>query len=576
MQEKPFIGDLVSVTKRQLPLILLLNLPLVIVLCWIYWPLVNSIHILAWAGSMLMVMFSRLTALIYVNHHKIPNFKASKQQNILVINSTISGLLWGWAGFLFFVPERLDYQLIILLVIILKGIGSVSSIAKNLKAFYAYFPLSMMPITVLFLSQSDSTSVLLGVIAFFFVAIMLVFARNMSKTFEESLSIRYENQRLLAETEARKKDAEAASLAKTHFLAAASHDLRQPIHAMSLLINILEEGNTQTDTQKIVKQLRATSDSLQNLLNALLDISRLDAGVVEVKKQDVNLQTILQKLKAEFQLLAEQKGLGMNWPDEPISVLTDAALLEQILRNLFSNAIRYTQQGHISTVLAVKANQVQISVIDTGIGIDEVQQASIFDEFYQVGNQERDRQHGLGLGLAIVKRTINLLGSEISLNSQLNKGSRFTFNLPLSKQNIIHQKPKAISINNIVDDHAVVAVIEDDLQAAEAMQLLLESWHYTVITASHSDQLIKQFGELNLIPQVIISDFQLGDNRSGIKEIMKLQDHYHQKLPALLITGNIHAEQNNEFITAKLPVLYKPVAPAKLRAFIRSSVQTHT
>ena len=572
MQNRSIINDQVIAIKKHIPLILLVNLPLVIALTWIYWQQINHRSLLFWGGSMLLVMLVRLVAFIYVTTKKPAQLDNVRQQNILVFNSALSGLLWAWAGYLFFVPEKLEYQLIILMVIIIKGMGSMSSIVNNIKAFYAYFPVSMLPITLMFFLQANPTSILLGVISLSVVFIMLVFARNMNDTLMASLKIRYENQQLLEETEARKQEAEKANRAKTQFLAAASHDLRQPLHAMSLLINILEEQLQEGKDNKILARLAATNDALKNLLDSLLDVSRLDAGAVEAVSQDVSLENLFIELENEFQLLAEEKGLVLTFSKTPPAVNTDPALLQQVLRNLLANSLRYTEVGRIVVTASLDNEQVVITVEDTGIGISSNQQQMIFDEFYQVGNQERDRQHGLGLGLSIVQRTLNLLGSKITLESELYKGSKFSFSLPATHQqvtNIVVQKESSV---NIQGQGEVIAIIEDDKQAGESLQLLLESWGYRAYLAGNSEILINDCNKLRVSPQVIVSDFQLNDNMNGVEEIKKIRECFGEHLPALLITGNIHAEENVEVKEANFPLLYKPVSPAKLRAFLRVSL----
>lgn len=566
------LNDQIKAVIKQLPLILLINLPLVLVLSWLYWPWVNHTWLLFWSGSMLAVMVLRFIILIFMAPSLTRRLSENQQQWILVANSAISGLLWAWAGALFFVEGKLDYQLIILMVLIVKGTGSVSTIINSLPAFYAYFPISMTPITILFLFQQDITSILLGVISAFFTLIMLWFARNLNTTLLESIRIRYENRLLLEETEKRKQQAEKANLAKTQFLAAASHDLRQPIHAMSLLLNVMEEQHANAQSGDVLNKMRGTVDSLQNLLNALLDMSRLDAGSVKVNKQTVDLHLVFSSLKEEFQVLAQQKGLELNFYDNALAVDTDPILLEQILRNLITNAIRYTEKGRVTVEanFGVENGNVEIRVSDTGIGITQDQQLNIYDEFYQVGNQQRDRDHGLGLGLAIVKRVIKLLGSQIHLESCLGQGSCFRFTLDHSTTVVsARNNDDPQSIERGLAPSQCVVVIEDDRQVTAAMQTLLESWGCETFVGHNADTVIKKLIQRKQIPHVIISDLQLNNNRSGIEESRRLMEEFNRDIPTLIITGNIDAEQLDSVKKSALPILYKPVAPARLRAFLQ-------
>jgi len=574
------LNDQMKAVIKQLPLILLVNLPLVAVLSWLYWSWVNQVAIIFWAVSMLAVMILRFISLVFMGPGLVRRLSEDHQQWILVGNSAISGILWAWAGALFFVEGKLDYQLIILMVLIVKGTGSVSAIINSLPAFYAYFPLSMTPITILFLLQQDMTSILLGVICIFFILIMLWFARNLNRTLLESIHMRYENRLLLEETEARKQEAEKANLTKTQFLAAASHDLRQPIHAMSLLLNVMEERHATDASVDILNNMRGTVDSLQSLLNALLDMSRLDAGAVKVNKQVINLSQIFISLKNEFQVLAQQKGLSLNCSAVNFSINTDPILLEQILRNLITNAIRYTEKGNISIEARLHdhdTNKVVVAVRDTGIGITPEQQADIFEEFYQVGNQQRDRDHGLGLGLAIVQRMIKLLGSRIELESSLGQGSSFHFELDCAPHFLNSASPSMQQqVEQTSKINKYIVIIEDDLQVSEAMQALLKSWGAHPIVGVNADSVMKKLIQEERLPDIIISDFQLADNRNGIDESKRIAEEFNCDIPTLIVTGNIEAEQLDQVKQAGFPILYKPVAPARLRAFLRSASSRET
>jgi len=565
----PVLNDQITAVIKQLPLILLINLPLVLLLSWLYWPWVNQIWLMVWALAMLVVMALRFISLVFLGPRLIRRLSEDQQQYVLVANSAISGILWAWAGALFFVEGKLDYQLIILMILIVKGTGSVSAIINSLPAFYAYFPVSMLPITILFLLQPEITSILLGVICLFFIIIMLWFARNLNRTLLESIRMRYENSLLLQETETRKQEAEKANLAKTQFLAAASHDLRQPIHAMSLLLTVLEENNIPDDQPKVVDKMRGTVDSLQNLLNALLDISRLDAGAVKADNKVFTLKSVLKPMQNEFQILAEQKNLLLLWPDTDFTLNSDPVLLEQILRNLIANAIRYTEAGRI-TVEAQKDNdELILAVSDTGIGITQADQQAIFDEFYQVGNQQRDRNHGLGLGLAIVKRILVLLDSDIKLQSS-NKGSRFSFRLGLSDQLLDVKQHVEHVIETKLKLSSIVCILEDDEHVSDAMQTLLQSWGCSTFVANNAETMLTKLNALHAVPDVIISDLQLDHNINGVNESQRLWEEFNRTIPTLIITGNIEAEQLADIKQKSLPVLYKPVAPARLRAFLRT------
>jgi signal transduction histidine kinase/CheY-like chemotaxis protein len=569
---KPELSDQMLTVHKQLPLIILLNLPLIAVIAWIYWPWVDQFWLVFWAAGMLLLMVIRIVLVVFYGDRLVARFSASSQQRILILNSLISGVMWGVAGYLLFVPDKLDYQLILLIILVIKGTGSVSSIVNSLPAFYAYFPLSMLPISVMFLLQEDLTSVLLGIISLFFTVIVVLFGRNLNRTLLESLRIRYENARLLEQAEHRKQQAENADRAKTRFLAAASHDLRQPIHALSLFIDVLERRQLDTESKSIIQQMQRSVASLQHLLEALLDISRLDTGAVQASAETFDVREITERLQMEFQMLADEKGLQLAWPKKPVYVHSDPMLLEQVLRNLVANAIRYTPAGQVRVSCLPVNDHVRIEVQDSGIGIETSQQQAIFKEFYQVGNQQRDSRHGLGLGLAIVARIMVLLDSRIELVSSPHIGACFAFELTagLETDIAVDQKRPAPYVFLQQETDCCVAIIEDDKAICDAMQLLLESWGYRTLIAFDGDDLLKKLRANGDVPDVIISDLQLGQGRNGVKEVERVRQTLAKTVPALIITGNIGAEYKTQIQAAGLPWLYKPVAPAKLRALLRS------
>ena len=559
-----------SVLFKQLPLILLINVPLIAALAWLYWPWVDHSWLIAWCSSMVVIMLLRFLLYGFI-YRRIPQENLEQwHMKVFAGNSAISGFMWGMAGVLFFVPEQLEYQLIIFLVLILKGAGSVTAVTSYLPSFYAYFPLSMIPISLTFLLQGDITHMLLGLMGVLFTVALLAFGTHLNRTLVESLQLRYENQRLLEQTQHQKQQAEQANHAKSRFLAAASHDLRQPIHALSLFNTVLEQSVTDEKTSEVVAQTRSTIDTLQNLLDALMDVSKLDAGTVEVHKRHFNLQNIISRLANDFEPQAKENGISLLWPEEGYAVYSDEDLLEQVLRNLVSNAIRYTSDGGVEVRTVEHENFVRIEVIDTGVGIEQDQQANIFNEFYQVGNVQRDRRQGLGLGLAIVDRVIRLLGSSIHLESEPGKGSRFLFDIDKG-DNRIAQEAKLNFLGVAAPDtiECSVAVVEDDVEVGIAMQTLLESWGCKVMLSADCEGIIREINASGP-PDIIISDYQLANGSNGIQAIRKIQQHIGENIPALIVTGNIAAESLQEVRKASIPVLHKPAAPAKLRAFLRN------
>lgn len=372
----------------------------------------------------------------------------------------------------------------------------------------------------------------------------------------------------------KKEEAESANLAKSRFLAAASHDLRQPTHALGMFVARLGQLPLDAPTRQLVASLEASVQSMQDLLDGLLDVSRLDAGAVQVQMGPVNLGEMFHGLRRALQPLAESKGLRLRIRPSPYWAMTDPVLLQRMVINLANNAIRYTERGSvmISCRRVNSGNCVRLDVADSGIGISPEHQRDIFREFYQVGNSGRDRAQGLGLGLNIVERTAQLLGHDISIRSALGCGTRFSIMLPMTQAveesvSLSPQEPQGLGGVEGVR----VLVIEDDGFALEAIRDLLSSWGCVVNAAATVSQAL-DFVNAYAPPDVVLSDFRLGEVRNGLDVIAMVRAHARREIPACLMSGDTDAGLIQAAKDAGLTLLHKPVRPAKLRSFLRRSV----
>lgn len=355
--------------------------------------------------------------------------------------------------------------------------------------------------------------------------------------------------------------------AKTRFLAAASHDLRQPLHAMGLFVSTLQDRALDTGTRKLVQQLDASTDALRALLNSLLDISRLDAGVIHAKNQHCAMQDMFDRLAHDFYPVATEKKISLRFTTQPYWVNCDSSLLEQILRNLLSNALRYTHKGGVLAGFRRRGNTLRIEVWDTGIGIPANELKNIFQEFYQVENPERDRTQGLGLGLAIAQRTANLLGLHIEVNSSVGKGSVFSIAVPLGKME--HETAsQPVSPQHNQFDSALVVVIDDELAIREATGMMLENWGCEVLLADSQDRMFELLAQHQRSPSAIIADYRLRNNKTGAEAIRSLHQHYHAGIPAIIVTGDTDPARIREANESGYHLLHKPLAPAKLRTLL--------
>jgi CheY-like chemotaxis protein/anti-sigma regulatory factor (Ser/Thr protein kinase) len=396
------------------------------------------------------------------------------------------------------------------------------------------------------------------------------FGHNISRSFVESLGLRFENISLVQELSEKKEMAEQANIAKSKFLAAASHDLRQPLHALSLFTSVLDESIQYPKVRKVVEQINASVNALQGLFNALLDISRLEAGVMTVEKTNFRLQALFDKLGNDFKPQSEEKGLRLELSPCSYTVNSDPVLLEQVLRNYVSNAIRYTPGGEVVVSCEEKEGRVCISVSDTGVGIAEEHQREIFNEFHQLNNPERDRGKGLGLGLAIVERIAGLLEHPITVESEQGKGA--TFSILVDTGNAVVKQPSELpseqeSPNDLL--HTTVVVIDDDVSVQEGTEALLVAWGYDAVVVSSVNDAVNILETRRITPHGIIADYRLHDGKTGIDAVQTLHDRFGTSIPALIVTGDIAAERLREVNDSGLQLLHKPVPSVKLRAFVR-------
>jgi signal transduction histidine kinase len=374
-----------------------------------------------------------------------------------------------------------------------------------------------------------------------------------------------------AELRSKKEEAETATRAKSRFLAAASHDLRQPIHALGMFVARLAQLPHDRETRHLIANLEASVRAMQDLLDALLDISRLDADAVRVQLQPVPLAPLFEQLRGALMPVATDKGLRLRVRDSALWVQSDPTLLHRILLNLVSNALRYT--GHGGVLVGCRRSRggshLWLEVWDTGVGIPAEHQQDIFREFYQIGNPERDRSKGLGLGLNIVDRTARLLGHELKLCSVPGHGTRFRLELPLAPAGDLQALMAAEQPQQLVDVRGLrILVIEDDRQSAQALRGLLDSWG-CVVAVVEGLQGALTVVDGGFVPDLVLSDFRLRAGESGMQTLQTLRTQLERPFPACLMSGDTDPELIQACRDAGLPLLHKPVRPAKLRTLIR-------
>ena len=365
--------------------------------------------------------------------------------------------------------------------------------------------------------------------------------------------------------EERTRQLELANLAKSRFLAAASHDLRQPLHALGLFVAQLESRLDSPDRHRLLERINASVAAMNELFNALLDISKLDAEVLSPNLTHFSARELMDRIETTFAGAAHQKGLSLRIVPSRASIRSDFILLERILLNLVSNAVRYTTHGGVIVGCRPRNATLRIEVWDSGPGIPEQERKNIFGEFYRGANGEG--RGGLGLGLAIVERLCGLLGHPIELESVVGKGSRFAVTVPLVAATpallpptMVPQAARLASISQLI------VLIDDDALACDGMGTLLRSWGYAVASHASDCEALVALAANGKMADLIIADYRLADGKTGIAAIESLRSSLGMPIPAFLISGDTAPERLREVRALGYHLMHKPVSPMALRA----------
>ncbi|MDQ6987379.1 MAG: hybrid sensor histidine kinase/response regulator [Mariprofundaceae bacterium] len=499
-------------------------------------------------------------------------FDAYGWARLLALSSGTLGLLLGLSASFFLDLNNGTSVVLATLFLVAPIYGSTVFAA-------AYFPVhvlwslgSTVPLAWCFIASDVTDYIVLGFgILLAGTPSALTLGWILAGEFKRSLRARFENVRLIGELRHEKERVEKISRDKSRFLAAVSHDLRQPLHALDLFLSSLKSRLTQQDEQRLLGLARHSSRALGDMLGELMDISRFDAGKISPERQIVPLGSLLRECADEMRPLAAEKGLKLRarLPRKGC-VHTDPVLLKRILRNLLANAIQHTQQGGVLLGTRVRDDRVYIEVHDSGLGIGKEQLPHIFDEFYQIDNPERDREKGLGLGLAIVQRVADALGHQVSVCSQSGRGSCFSVAAPLcvvAKQcqlGISPPPPVATDIAGLF-----VLVVDDDRAILQGMRELLLGWGCEVLLAESEVALI---GELKAqaypCPDLLICDYRLRGGRTGLQVVRAVREYFEAEIPTLIISGDVHPDVEDIVRKNSCHWLEKPLREDDLRKIL--------
>ncbi len=498
------------------------------------------------------------------------------------IGTLSSAAMWGATAWVFYPRGESIQQVGLIITIYTLSVAVVPVLATQPTVFLAFGALCFLPMAARIASEGTAYGYQLAGILLLVFSLTTVLARSYRQALRRAIDLKLRGDELLDQVRIEKqaaedarREAEVANRAKTQFFTAASHDLRQPLHAMGLFAEALRQKSHDAEVAHLVNSINESVDALEGLFSELLDITRIDSGGVEVNPDHFEIGSIFRKLRLHFEPTAFEKGLALRMRGAQHVVHADPLLVERILRNLVSNAIRYTNDGSVLVSCRRRGDHLLLQVWDSGVGIREEQQAQVFEEFYQVPNTERVLPHqrkGLGLGLAIVKRLADLMGAPLRLRSQPGRGTVFSLELPLGKA--VRQAmplPSGKGPTGITLDGRLIVVVEDEPAVLAGLEALLKGWGAT-LAAFDSVTSCKAWAEscdpALVKPDLLIVDFRLEHGLNGVDAIVALRSRFGQKVPAIVVTGSTMTGHEQEAHDKDFHLLIKPVVPHKLRAMI--------
>ena len=513
----------------------------------------------AWlAGSALLCTGAMLDWWLNRGNVLEPRSQANKQ----VLTMFLLGVLW--ACFPLFFIDGDSTPVMTTMTAFTTGLVAAALVMQSpcLPVFLAFALPSMVGLIVALFSLGGVFYPVFGAAAILFLLTMIWFAFNMERTVNDSIELRFNNLELIDKLQTAIEETREANRAKSIFLASASHDLRQPLHALGLFSEGLRASGLSSQQSEILDQISKASGVANDMLNTFLDFSKLDAGVVENDPRDFRIGALLVRLEQELAPSADNKGLLYRTRETNAVGFADPSLVELVLRNLISNAIRYTEEGGVLVGVRPRADgMLSVEVWDTGLGIPDDQIGEIFKEFRQLGNPERDREKGFGLGLAIAKGLSSLMSLELSVDSKVDRGSVFRLTIPASSATIVEDVPGEETPARFEGQR--VLVIDDEAQIRAAMQHLLESWGCRCVTAESEDIAGRLVGDD--VVDLMIVDYRLRENRTGRDAINNLRARWNRRIPAIIITGDTAPDRLREARSADAELLHKPTTASQLQ-----------
>jgi two-component system, sensor histidine kinase len=535
-----------------------------------HWLLSGDPSAFAWAAAVVLALGLLLSHLHAARRRGAPAPSGAwRTQHLALL--TLLALAWGVAPLWLPRAGGTAPDLLIAAALLGAAAAGVHAGVLNRWAIFLWLVPILGPLVLVHLFDDAAPSGAIALLGTAFFGAAVAFALQRHEMLLRAAQVKLDNDALVAQLKQQVTLVERANREKSRFLAVASHDLRQPMHALGLFAASLEKSLADTPLLPTVVNMTRAVDALERSFGAMLDLSKLDAGVIEANLQSFPIRDLFRQLHMQCAGQAEEAGLGLRFKPGGKIVTSDPQLLERVLSNLIHNAIRYTRQGGIAVLARTRRSHLCIEVWDTGIGIAEDELPKIFDEFYQVSNPGRDRTRGLGMGLAIVKRLVALMGHELEVKSTPGRGSVFRLLLaPTQLAELDNLVLGADTLPQVLDANRTVLVIDDEESIRVGMRDLLQTWGFEVLLAATIAQACAQVRRHAGVIDLVLSDLRLADQEDGIAAVQRVRDVYGAPLPAVLVTGDTSPEEVKRAHASGHRVLFKPVRPRELYSALRN------
>lgn len=533
------------------------------------WGHVPTVWFVAWWLLFFVESFIRYYASSRFSKASLTDRTHPRWRSFVLYINIYAGIVYGLSILLLFVPLPLEN--FVLLVTVVAGLCCLVLTLSHYYLPVVYLsgvPLLLPLVCGLWIS-GQLFSILAGVLIVFIGALVSKFVYRTTHEQSELIKAAAQNSLLMDQLQLEKIEVENArnaeknaAIEKSRFIAAASHDLRQPLHALSLFHGLLDQECVEPETQNLSNKMEHCIVSLIHQFDSLLDVSRLDAGVVSADLKSVRVDEMIDGLVANYGQSASAKGLKFNAAYEPNLIMhTDYLLVQRIISNLISNAVNYTREGEVTLTLNQIEEHIVLTISDTGVGIESEELNNIFDEYYRI-NKNDHVGRGFGLGLAIVAKMCVLLDIEISVESELGVGTSFVLKIPLGESDLYLAPEIEVSPENF--DGFRVLIIDDDQNILDGMSATLKRWGCSTKTAQ-SAQAAAEAVEKGFSPQLLMCDFRLSNSESGVQTSNLVKQMTYPALPVIIITGDSSTERLNEIIASGFSIMNKPLTPAKLK-----------